>query len=185
MPYPSQIDRPLILQTAREMIETHGVDQLSLAKIAKSLNVKTPSLYRYVKNKKALLRAVNEETNQQLFRVLHATLDNEKHVIEKLLDIANQYRNFALEHPKAYGLLFTNTIDELRPDEEENVQQVLPLQNIMAEVSGREASLPALRGLLALVHGYVMLELAEQYRRGGDLTAHFERIVQAYIRGWE
>jgi hypothetical protein len=43
----------------------------------------------------------------------------------------------------------------------------------------------ALRGALALVHGYVMLELKNQFQHGGDLRLAFEASVRAYLRGWE
>jgi len=48
---------------------------------------------------------------------------------------------------------------------------------------GEEAALPALRGGWALVHGFVMLEISGQFRRGGDLDAAFAHAVAAYIRG--
>jgi hypothetical protein len=54
----------------------------------------------------------------------------------------------------------------------------------MAEITGEAESLPALRGLLALMHGFVMLELAQQFRRGGDLDAAYDKAVRAYLNGW-
>lgn len=184
MPYPSQINQQLIIGAAREMIEAGGVNQLSLNKLAAKLGVKTPSLYRYVDGKTALLRAVNDETVTLLFRQLYGALETEGDASTRLLAAARAYRQFAHAHPAAYGLLFTNTIAELRPDEDQNEQAVLPVQAVVAEISGEGDSLPALRGLLALIHGFVMLELAEQYRRGGDLDTAFESSVQAYLRGW-
>ena len=95
------------------------------------------------------------------------------------------YRHFALENPNSYVLAFTNVDDTLRPDENAMEQMVLPIQALMAAVSGQEASLSALRGAMALVHGFVMLELHGQLRRGGDLTEAFAAAVQAYLRGWQ
>lgn len=184
MPYPQQINREQILNTARAMIEVDGVDGLSLNRLAAKLGVKTPSLYRHVDGKTALLRALNDETVALLFSQLYGALDSHGDASVRLLAAARAYRRFAHDYPAAYGLLFTNTIAELRPDEDQNEQAVLPVQAVMAQISGEEDSLPALRGLLALIHGFVMLELAEQYRRGGDLDAAFEASVKAYLRGW-
>jgi hypothetical protein len=61
----------------------------------------------------------------------------------------------------------------------------LPLQALMSAVSGPEDSLAALRGAMALVHGFVLLELHGQLRRGGDLAVDFDTVVRAYLRGWQ
>ena len=83
-----------------------------------------------------------------------------------------------------YGLLFATVSPEAQPDAEISERLVLPLQAAMAELSGEREALAALRGLMALVHGYTALELNGQFRRGGDLEATFTRIVEAYIDGW-
>ena len=186
MPYPTQVDAEKIVVKARELIEAGGVDGLSLHKLAAELGVKAPSLYRYFADKLALLRAVNDETSRRLFAAIATALEAAStDAASRLLTVALAYRDFAHANPVTYGLLFSNTIAELRPDEAVQVQRVLPLQALMAEVSGEGESLAALRGLNALIHGFVMLELSGQFRRGGDLDAAFVRSVQAYVAGWE
>jgi Tetracyclin repressor-like, C-terminal domain len=72
-----------------------------------------------------------------------------------------------------------------QPDPDYLVQLILPLQAIVAQIAGEDDSLPALRGLYALMHGFVLAELTGQFRRGGDLDAAFESAVAAQIRGWQ
>lgn len=103
---------------------------------------------------------------------------------EQLTALLLAYRHFAHVHPNCYILAFTNNDDALRPDADLLEQMVLPIQDLMTAVSGVENSLAALRGAMALVHGFVMLELHHQLRRGGDLSADFEAAVHAYLRGW-
>ena len=184
MPYPSRISREAIVEMARQMIEDEGVDRLSVNTLAARLEVKPPSLYRYVDNKTDLLRAVNDATFRGLFAAISPKLDSPGSADQRTLAIAHAYRDFAHSQPILYGLAYTNTIAELRPDDDEQEQAVLPFQALMAEISGEAESLPALRGLMALIHGFVMLELAGQFRRGGDLGDAFEKSVQAYIAGW-
>ena len=76
------------------------------------------------------------------------------------------------------------TEPELRADPARLEQQVLPIEALMAAIVGPERALVALRGALALVHGFVMLELGQQLRRGGDLDAAFAAAVEAYLAGW-
>jgi hypothetical protein len=94
------------------------------------------------------------------------------------------YRAFAHQFPATYGLVFTNTIAELRGDPEQAEQLALPLQALTAQIAGEADSLAALRGAWALVHGFVMLELSGQFQRGGSLDEAFQKAVEAYVRGW-
>lgn len=185
MPYPAQIQIDRLVAMAAEMIEAEGVDQLSLHKLAAALGVTTPSLYRHVASRTALLQAVNERTLSALFAALAAATAETGTAAERLRRLALVYRSFAQGHPVTYGLAFTNTVADLQPDQGWLTAQALPLQALMADVAGEAESLTALRGYLALVHGYVMLELAGQFRRGGDLAAAFEAAAAAYLRGWE
>jgi hypothetical protein len=63
-------------------------------------------------------------------------------------------------------------------------EMAIPIQRVMAEISGEEGSLTALRGLWALIHGFLLLEISGQFRRGGDLTEAFMQSVEAYLDGW-
>lgn len=183
MPYPSQITLDAIIQTARQMIEERGVDGVSLRGLASELGVKAPSLYRYVANKEALLRAVNEETSAAIVRALFDAMPPDAMLETRLKTIAFAYRRFAHENPAAYELLFTNRVGELRPDEATQEESVLPLQALFAEWGTEENALAALRGAWAFLHGWVMLEIAGQFRRGGDLDEHFGVAFQAYLEG--
>jgi AcrR family transcriptional regulator len=185
MPYPSQIDRDTIISTARRMIETDGVDNVSLRAIAKKLGVSAPSLYRYMENKEALLRAVNEVTAREVVETMLNAISDDAPLENQLITPIHVYRQYAHANPITYELLYSNRVSELRPDEDELEQSVLPLQALFAQWAGEENSLIALRGAFAFVHGWVMLEIAGQLRRGGDLHVHFEAAYRAYLAGWK
>jgi AcrR family transcriptional regulator len=186
-PYPSQVSREAIIDKAQELIEIEGYERLTLNILAEALGVRAPSLYRYFKSKTELLQAVNTTTIEQLVAALHTAVEqmaNSSDPIGQFLALAKAYREFAFSHPIAYALAYTNTLPELRIDEQHAVALVLPIQAIMAKIAGEEDSLTALRGALGLLHGYVILELAGQFRRGGDLSEAFARSVEAYLEGW-
>lgn len=186
MPYPSQVNRDDIIAQAWQIIETDGADNLSLNRLAEALGIKAPSLYRHVGSKTALLQAVNTATSLRLIEVLQtAATQTSGTASEQLAALLHAYRHFAHEHPHSYLLAFTNTDEALRPDAALLEQMVLPIQTLMTAVSGPEQSLAALRGAMALVHGFVLLELHGQLRRGGDLAQDFDTAVQAYLRGWQ
>jgi AcrR family transcriptional regulator len=185
MPYPARTDRETIIDTARVLIEREGAESLSLARLAYTLGIKPPSLYRHVASKTALLQAVISHTFERLFEAYEMALpaagDEPR---ARLLAILRAHRAFALANPETYVLAFTTTVPEQRADERALEQMALPIQDIMAALTGPEDSLPALRGALALVHGFAMLELKQQLRRGGDLAEAFEAAIAAYLAGW-
>lgn len=186
MPYPSQVSQETIVARARELIEQEGFDQLSLARLAESLGIKAPSLYRYFASKNALLRAVNNATGAQLVSSVRLAVAETVGGAElQVMALAKAYRTYAHANPVVYSLLYSDISPDAQSDPEEAEQQVLPLQALMAQLVGDDKSLAALRGALALVHGFVMLELTGNFRRGGDLNVAFEQSVEAYIKGWK
>jgi len=182
MPYPSKLDSETLVEVAWQMMEDDGVESFSMHKLAAHFSVKPASLYRYYK-KAELLRAVNAYTEKQLYQSIGGALTTDADPIDKIRQIAQDYRAFGLSHPTTYGLLYTNTIDELRPDFEEGVQGVLPFQQLMTQVTGEADSLRAIRGLLAIMHGFVMLEITGQLRREGSLDEAYTYTVESYLRG--
>lgn len=184
MPYPSRVDREQIVAAARQHIEQEGVDSLTLSKLAGTLGIKAPSLYRHIANKEALLQEVNLLTLRELFDALARAKLPTAAPEEQLVALMTAYRRFAHRFPERYQMVMTTKPNEGRPDENALLQMVLPLQVLLAEISGEDKALTALRGLLALAHGFVMLELNEQLQRGGDLEEAFVAVVTAYLRGW-
>lgn len=185
MPYPAQVTEEKIVTQARQLIEDKGVEQLSLARLASSLNVKAPSLYRHVGNKDNLLRLVNLKTIRELFANIDSLAEDESQsAADRLLAIGIHYREFAHHNPRTYTLAYGNLVEAQRPDPAVLEEMVLPLQALVAEITGEDDSLVALRGLFALLHGFVVLEINDQFRRGGDLTEVFGQTIAVYLQGW-
>lgn len=184
MPYPTQITPERILERAEALLEQHGADQMSLHQLAAALGVKTPSLYRYYAGKAELLRAMNLRTVERLITVMKTAAESASGSdAERVLQMGVAYRQFAHGQPKAYALAFGATEQASRPDAAVMAALAQEIQAVIEPISGGAGSLAALRGLWALVHGFVMIELAEQFQRGGDLDVTYETALRAYIRG--
>jgi len=183
-PYPVQITDDQILESARHIIEQEGLDELSLAHLATNLGIKAPSLYKHFASKGDLLKALITVTLVELVAVM-SQVDNTLTPRARLLEMARKYRIFAHAHPTLYSLAFAHIMPNTRPDPTLLEQLALPLQASFAALVGDEKALVGLRGAWALLHGFVMLELNEQFQRGGDLDAVFIQTLNAYLDGWE
>jgi AcrR family transcriptional regulator len=184
MPYPAQVTLDQILSQAERLIERNGVERFSLARLAEELNVRPPSLYRYVESKHDLLSQINKSFLSGMMQAMQKSGSESDNPVDQFLLILEAYRSYALSRPHLYQMSFGLMSDQLRPDEEFLLQIALPLQSIIAQLAGIRDSLAALRGAFALVHGFVMLELTGQLRREGDLHADFRSAVRAYLAGW-
>lgn len=185
-PYPSQTDLPGIIEAARQLIEQDGVERLSLSKIASELGIKAPSLYNHIESKNDLLHAVIEQTYLSMFTAYDEALESSSEdPAEQLLNLSRAQRRFAHANPNTYMLAYSTQNPELRADPYLLLKQAIAIQKIMAQISGEENSLAALRGSLALTHGFISLELNGQFRRGGDLAETFDQIIRAYLAGWK
>ena len=183
MPYPSKVDKETIIQTAGEWIERDGAAALSLNKLAASFGIKTPSLYRYVGGRDDLLREVNLRTIEELTGLIDEVISAESQTpSQHLIDTMYAYRAFIHANPNRYRLAFNGT-DSQRPDEDLLVQLVLPIQSVVSRVVGEAPSLTVLRGAMALVHGFSLLEINQVLRRGGDLSDDFDAAISAFVAG--
>jgi AcrR family transcriptional regulator len=186
MPYPAQIDAEKVIEQARAMIEAEGVEGVSLHKLAAALGVKAPSLYRYFAGRDELLQAVNLGTAQALGQaLLVAVQEAGENPQARALAMAHACRAFAHANPRTYALAYTTMEAAQQPDASALEAIAIPLQAVIADVAGESNSLTALRGLWALAHGFALMELNGQFRRGGDLGAAFDQAVRAYLAGWE
>jgi AcrR family transcriptional regulator len=177
-PYPARVDRDTIIRTARAMIEKDGLEQLSLNKLAKALDIKAPSLYHHVQNKSDLLHAVNLLTVQDLVDEMTAAVsqaNGDGYV--RLRALARAYRTYALAHPVAYRLLYIYWQDEPAV-----TGAILPLQTALLTLAGPDGG--PLRGLWALLHGFVALELAGYFQHGEAIHDSWERALNTYFAGW-
>lgn len=184
-PFPSKVTPELIVQRARAIIESEGVEALSLNKLATDLGIAAPSLYNHFKNKGALLRAVNAHTAQEMTRVMLNASEAKTDLHARFIHLAHAHRQFAAANPATYALAFNNMSEDQRPDADEMERLALPLQALMAEYVGEDRSLVATRGIWALLHGFAILQITNQFRRAGSVDEAFEHSITAFIEGWK
>lgn len=159
-----------IVAAARELLDEHGIDALTMRRLAARLGIQAPSLYKHLPDKAAVEAAVIATGLQDLA----AALEEARHAAaEPITALAAAYRTFALTHPHLY-LLMTN-----RP---------LPREHLPAGVEHRAAApvlqavenLPRARAFWAFAHGMAVLELADRFPPDADLDTAWQAGVDAF-----
>ena len=98
------LNKDMIVESAKEMIEKNGVQQFSMHKLAEKLGIKTASLYTHIESMKALfteigLAALNDQKNCLMNAI------GENHADAAIEAIANSYVQFAAEHMELYRFI--------------------------------------------------------------------------------
>ncbi len=107
--------RKLIIDAARDLFVSQGVEAVSMREIAKRIGYSATSIYLHFSDKKNLLRAICETD----FLLLANT---QKHILEiadpivRLNALGLGYAQFALSHPNHYRLMFMTPHEPLTPD---------------------------------------------------------------------
>jgi AcrR family transcriptional regulator len=111
--------RDRILTCACDLYLDDGLEGFSMRKLARSVGVTAPALYRHFHGKEQVLLEVVGEAYRSLIQYLHPALGGR--TPEERFHLAGQgYVDFALEHPRYYEILYSYTeflgLDEL-PEE--------------------------------------------------------------------
>ncbi|NOT65802.1 MAG: TetR/AcrR family transcriptional regulator [Methylotenera sp.] len=97
--------RTLIIDAARELFVTKGVEAVTMREIAKRIDYSATSIYLHFSDKEAVLRAICETDFLALATSLKDIFQIENPV-ERLLVLGRGYAEFALSHPNHYRLMF-------------------------------------------------------------------------------
>lgn len=98
------ISRDRILARACELYLADGLDGFSMRKLARSLDVTAPALYRHYSAKEALLRDVIAEAFKVFGAYLYRALEG-RTPQERLRLTGQSFVAFALEHPRFYEVI--------------------------------------------------------------------------------
>src|SRR5262245_25187767 len=168
MPTPARTSLAEIVAAGRAILEADGLPALTMQRVASAVGVRGPSLYKRVRDRGALVRLIAEDALRELADALEraATDGDARATLRRQVDA---FRAFAHAHPATYRLLFAPLPEAWRPDPDRNRRATEPILRTAAALAGSADALEAGRTLTAWAHGFVSMELAGDFRPGGDL----------------
>jgi AcrR family transcriptional regulator len=172
IPTPARTSLDEIVTAARGIIESEGLDGLTMQRVAGVVGVRAPSLYKRVPSRGALVRLVVEGVARDLTDTLDAaaTTGDPRRDLGALADAL---RAFAHAHPATYTLLFARLPEESQPDVDHWARASSAVLHTVAILSGEQQALEAARTVVAWAHGFISMELAGAFHLGGDLDAAY------------
>ncbi|MFJ5758802.1 TetR/AcrR family transcriptional regulator [Neobacillus sp. NPDC093182] len=172
-----------ILEAATELADQYGMQEVTLANLAKKLGIRPPSLYNHFDGlgglrKKMAIYGIDR---------LHAILAQAAIGVsgdEAVLTISKAYINFTRKHPGLYEATL------MAPDmEDADIQHAgskivdLTVRVLQAYRLEGDTALHAVRGLRSILHGFSSLEKSGGFKMRLNLDESLEIIINAFIQG--
>jgi AcrR family transcriptional regulator len=98
------LTREAIVATTRALIESEGLDAVSLRRVGSALGVTAPALYAHVADKRDLLRSVAASAFAVLIQSFEAIDDPDP--VERVRGFSRAYIDFAAANPELFKTMF-------------------------------------------------------------------------------
>jgi AcrR family transcriptional regulator len=158
--------RAAVKRVALTQLAAGGPSAVALNAIARELGVSGPALYRYFKNRDALLTALVKDAYDDLAEALSGA-DS----------LAHAYRAWALAQPHRYRLLFAAPFPGYDPHQPELVAAAQRSMDLLLKV---EPDTTRAVTLWSRMHGHVSLEIEGNFASMGlDPEALYEATLSA------
>lgn len=183
MPVKTGIDLSVILKTAGEIADNSSYHEVTLATLAKKLQIRTPSLYNYIDGLNDLRKKMAVDSLQQLYsKLVYAVmgLSGDK-AVETL---GEAYVEFARCHPGLYEATF-HAPDPKDTEVQQVSSKIVDLVLKVLNVYGLEyeAALHATRGLRSIFHGFASLEQKGGFGIPLDVNTSLKLLINTFLAG--
>jgi AcrR family transcriptional regulator len=172
-----------VVSAAAEMADADGLEALTLARLAGSLGVRTPSLYNHVASLDDVRRRVALLALRELGDALRDPAVG-RAGDDALVATAHAYRAYASRHPGRYA---ATQHPPASADGELTAAAAAAVDVLLAILRGYglegEDAIHAARAVRSALHGFVALEAGGGFALPVALDESFDRMVAALARG--
>lgn len=182
MPAPSKTSLDAIVAAGRQILETDGLDGLTLQAVAQAVGVRPPSLYKRIDGRGDLIRRIGNDVAIDLEATLEAAATTGDPRAD-LRAMVHAVRAFAAEHPRGYALLFAPLPEEWRVDGALNARLTAIILRTAGAVAGPDETMPAARMVVAWLNGFLTMEQAGAFRLGGSIDEAFDYGIDRILVG--
>jgi AcrR family transcriptional regulator len=172
--------RTRILTAAKTIHRQAGPEGLSMRRIAARLGVSAPAIYHHFLNRDAILEALSDEGFDHLVARL-GRLSIRRGPLEQCLDVLVVYREFALDEPHLFAIMFVARRPRARQFPEDFAARRSAAFSFLADRVAAAIAAGVLRDddanevaltLWAHAHGLVLLQRSGRF---GDQLAPYRR----------
>jgi AcrR family transcriptional regulator len=174
-----------ILEAAGILADQLGMKEVTLASLAKKLNIRPPSLYNHFDGLPDLRKKLAIYGLEKLYAELSQAATGVSGT-DAVLAISEAYVSFARKHPGIYEATL------LAPNPEDVNVQVAGVKIVDLTVRVLKAfdldgddAMHAVRGLRSILHGFSALEQRGGFKMSLDLDESLKITIKAFLTGME
>jgi AcrR family transcriptional regulator len=177
------LDARRVVDEAAAIADAHGLEEITLARVAAALDVRSPSLYNHVAGRDALLRLVALRGLTALGDALRDAAVGRAGA-DALIAIAHAYRVFAHDHPGLYAA----TVRAPAPGDAELLGAAARPVDVLLTVLAfwgldGELAVHHVRVIRSALHGFVTIEAGGGFGLPLDLDQSFELLLGTLLAG--
>ncbi|MFZ4664735.1 MAG: TetR/AcrR family transcriptional regulator [Caldilineaceae bacterium] len=177
------VTREQVVAVAAELADAYGLEQVTLAQVAKQVGVQLPSLYNHIDGLPGLRRELTFVGLRQLGDAISRAAIG-KAGDEAVLAVAQAYRRYVLAHPGVYAA----TVQAPAPDDQALAEASRAIVEVVLAVLApyglaEQAAIHAVRGLRSIVHGFATVEVAGGFGIPLDRDESFLWLLRTYLAG--
>ncbi|PEZ06588.1 TetR family transcriptional regulator [Bacillus sp. AFS018417] len=168
-----------IIDTAAEIADVNGMQEVTLASLSQRLGIRSPSLYNHVKGLQDVRKNLGVYGIEQLHEELKEAVEG-KSMDEAIHALGEAYVSFVRKHPGLYEATFLR---------DEEVQQAgdgiveLCLHVLQHYGLEGEKAIHATRGLRSICHGFASIEQQGGFGLPLDLDVSLHLLLETFIKG--
>lgn len=172
-----------IVKAAAEIANAQGLNQVTLAVVAKKLNITSPSLYSHIDGLQQLREMLAIYSMEQLYnQLLHASVG--KAGDDAVHALGDAYIAFVRNQPGLYDATFFS----VDANDDEVYRAANRITELVVRVLGayglkEEAALHVTRGLRSIFHGFSSLEQKGGFGLPLDKDVSYRLLIDTYLAG--
>jgi AcrR family transcriptional regulator len=183
------LSRGAVVRIAVDLVDAGGATglaDLTLAKVAATAGVATPSLYKHVGSLADLRRHVALVALEEMTTASAAATIGRAGP-DALRALARAWRTYAQEHPGRFAAVQLAPDPDAPEDTEHRASAARVVALVAAVLQGfglpDDRVIDAVRAVRSGVHGFVQLELSGGFRLPEDLDRSFDVLVDMLVAG--
>ena len=171
----------LILETANALFLKGGLENISIRKIADSIEYSPATLYLYFKDKDEIINNLRDKSTNDFIKKLEE-YSFIKDYFGRLKNLSNSWIDFAISQPDKYSLLFLNN----RKISEDKIYQYIQPIILQSISDNRIQRMPVEEGVtivISFLHGLALLMISKKFdlRSKAELKEYAENIINRFL----
>jgi AcrR family transcriptional regulator len=182
----SNLTKEIVVQAAADLLNSEGLDALSLNHLAEKLGIRTPSLYNHVDGLPGLMQELSILNARKLADHLNDAAIGQSGP-KLVLSVMQAYRSYIKEFTGLYlsTLRVSGKQEVVDPELQREEARSLKIAMAMMASFGLQGddAIHAVRAFRSLVHGFATLEVSGGFGIPLDLDESFARLVNLFLAG--